>query len=137
MRISITSKYVHDLIQLCMFIRELILVFSGVWFYLVGALICTFFLYKSKHLCQYFDKWSAASYILAEYSKSDKAISKHVNIITAILLVNCIGENVLYHFHAMEDERRSQFLSKSYRILFMYHFTPILLCMLLFSSFLI
>lgn len=87
--------------------RDLIMILSGVWFYLIGTFICAFFLCKSKQICCYFDEWNQVSKEISGCSKPDLKINQHVALISGAIFINCVGENVLYHFHAMGDQQRS------------------------------
>ncbi|CAL8122973.1 unnamed protein product [Orchesella dallaii] len=93
---------------------EMILTFSGVWFYSAGTLVYIFFLLRSKRLCEYFKFWTETSIAVSSCMIPERRVRKDVKLITTFVLLDCLGENILYHFHAMKLEQREKMSALSF-----------------------
>ena len=80
--------------------------FSGVWFYSVGTLIYAFFLLRADGLALYFENWCNVSQSLKDTLTQDKRLTRNINLIVAFVFLDCLTENVLFHFHAMDPKKR-------------------------------
>jgi len=52
--------------------------------------------------------WMETSMAVSGSMMPETRIRKDVNVITTLVLLDCLGENIMYHIHAMKLEQRGR-----------------------------
>ena len=86
---------------------------SGVWFYADGLFVHAFLLMSSSRSALFFRMWTKVTKEVRGTAVEYPRLHFKLNLICIIVIVSCVGENILYHVFSMRTGNLMKITGKS------------------------